>query len=280
MDNPHVTSKYGDHEHPPIPDGYTHVAGGWNNGFILQDNKGNQFVWIPVGSLTANGALINIRNLNHDEDSLCGDDFSEKFGRRAYCGNAFRLGHYCENLDDAFKRQVESVKKYGGFYVCRYQISAECQVRSVKGKPPIVCPGYNNALSIAQHQDLWTGEVTSHLLYGSEYDTILEWFLATGKTRKDIEVDSSAFGYYGESQCRFNPPYTGSNEKWQVNGIYDLAGNTWEWTQETWGYGHPVLRGGSFYNYGGNHYPIAYRGYDYPTGYHYDISCRAALFIP
>ena len=36
---------------PPIPKGYKHICGEWNNGFVIERcSDGSQFVWIPVGS--------------------------------------------------------------------------------------------------------------------------------------------------------------------------------------------------------------------------------------
>ena len=62
---------------PPIPEGYKHIFGEWNNGFVIERcSDGNQFVWIPVGSLDSNGTLD-------------GEHFSEKFGRRNYMDDKF-----------------------------------------------------------------------------------------------------------------------------------------------------------------------------------------------
>ena len=57
---------------PPILEGYKHVCGEWNNGFVIERcSDGSQFVWIPVGSLDSNGTLDGV-------------SFTEKFGRRNY----------------------------------------------------------------------------------------------------------------------------------------------------------------------------------------------------
>ena len=39
---------------------------------------------------------------------------------------------------------------------------------------------------------------------------------------------------------------TGRSEYWKANNIYDLAGNTWEWTQELSAGMHGNGRGGSY----------------------------------
>ena len=53
---------------------------------------------------------------------------------------------------------------------------------------------------------------------------------------------------------------TGSDEKYCVNEIWDLAGNVSEWTQEKGKRIYNITRGGCFYD-SGRIYPAAYRGY-------------------
>lgn len=85
---------------PPIPKGYRHILGEWNNGFTIErDSDGSQFVWIPVGSLDSNGTLD-------------GEHFSEKFGRRNYRNDEFSFDEFNEDLNDELNKQLESVKKY------------------------------------------------------------------------------------------------------------------------------------------------------------------------
>ena len=108
---------------PPIPEGYKHVCGEWNNGFVIERcSDRSQFVWIPVGSLDSNGTLD-------------GEHFSEKFGRRNYMNDEFSADEFNEALNGELLEQLESVKKYGGFYISRYNISksSEGKPQSVKG---------------------------------------------------------------------------------------------------------------------------------------------------
>ena len=77
---------------------------------------------------------------------------------------------------------------------------------------------------------------------------------------------------------------TGSAEETNINNIYDMAGNMWEWTTET---GNPdgtstvraVHRGGSFGN-SGSSYPVSHRrGYYRAVDYRVNIGFRVVLYI-
>jgi len=259
-----VVEKY-TYNTPYVPSRYSHILGEWNNGFVICDELGNEFVWVPVGSLPANGTLDGIA-------------FDKQYGRRNYRKDNFSHSQYHEIVDNALEKQIESVEKYGGFYISRYAISRTKNEKpaSVKGKYPWINIDFNNAFEKAQEFD---GEMESHLVYGAEYDSVLEWLIATGKTQHEIAEDSTNLGNYWNSD---NSPRkvvkTGSREEWYLNNIADLAGNVWEWTQEQYSDSSRVLRGGYYYGTG-NLYPVAYRYY-IPTYYYYHyIGFRVALYM-
>ena len=206
---------------PLIPEGYKHVCGEWNNGFVIERcSDGSQFVWIPVGSLDSNGTLD-------------GEHFSEKFGRRNYMSNEFSDDEFNEALNDELLEQLESVKKYGGFYISRYNISKSSagKPQSVKGVMPWVNINFDDAKKVASTIED-NEAVKSHLTFGAEYDSVLEWFIKTEvKTLAEIAEDSTEWGNHWNTE---NSPRkvveTGSREKWCANNIYDFAGNVDEWT--------------------------------------------------
>ena len=222
---------------PPIPEGYKHVCGEWNNGFVIERcSDGSQFVWIPVGSIDSNGTLD-------------GEHFSEKFGRRNYMNNEFSDDEFNEALNDELLEQLESVKKYGGFYISRYNISksSEGKPQSVKGVMPWVNINFDDAKKVASTIE-YNEAVKSHLTFGAEYDSVLEWFIKTEiKTLAEIAEDSTEWGNHWSTE---NSPKkvveTGSREEWCANNIYDFAGNVDEWTQEQNKSSHRVIRGGNY----------------------------------
>ena len=266
---PTTTTEYsGNYTQPPIPEGWEHVEGEWNNGFVIQDSKGNQFVWVPVGFLDANGTLD-------------GTNFSEKFGRRNYQDVEFSDGEYNEELEEELRKQWESVKKYGGFYISRYNISRSKtgKAKSVKGVMPWTNINWFDAMEAAK--TFGDGaSVKSHLPYGAEYDSVLEWFIKSqARTTEEIAIDSTEWGNFWNNK---NAPReivkTGTREEWSTNHICDLAGNVDEWTQEQKKNSCRVLRSANFNN-NGDGYPVAYRWSDGPFDNYYYASFRATLFL-
>ena len=254
---------------PPIPEGYKYVCGDWKNGFVIErDSDGSQFVWIPVWSLDSNGTLDGV-------------SFAEKFGRRNYRNNEFSEGEFHETLTGELAMQLESVKKYGGFYISRYNISksSEGKPQSVKGVMPWVNINFDDAKKVASTIED-NEAVKSHLTFGAEYDSVLEWFIKTEvKTLTEIVEDSTEWGNHWNTE---NSPKkvveTGSREEWCANNIYDFAGNVDEWTQEQNESSRRVIRGGNC-NFSGNNYPIACRYFGNHVIIYSFTGFRATLYI-
>lgn len=254
---------------PPILDGYKHVYGEWNNGFVIKrESDGSQFVWIPVGSLDSNGILD-------------GKHFLKKFGRRNYQDNEFSDSEFNETLNGELLEQIESVKKYGGFYISRYNISKSPagKPQSVKGAMPWVNINFDDAKEVASTIED-DEAVKSHLTFGAEYDSVLAWFIkSNARTRSEIAEDSTNWGNHWNTE---NSPRevveTGSREEWCTNKIYDFAGNVDEWTQEHNKSSYRVVRGGA-YDGSGDNYPVAYRNYRNPNYEYHSTGFRVTLSI-
>ena len=269
IDKANIYSKnYAD---PPIPERYKHICGKWNKGFVIERcSDGSQSVWIPVGSLDSNGTLDGI-------------SFAERFGRRNYRNAVFSESEFHETLESELALQFESVKKYGGFYISRYNISKNKETgrpQSVKGEIPWTNITFNDAKEIAATLEK-SDTITSHLTFGAEYDSVLEWFIESNeRTLSEIVDDSTNWGNYWNTE---NPPRTivetGSREEWCTNNIYDFAGHVDEWTQEQNNSSYRVVRGGAYCDFGDN-YPVDYREYSIPIkDRHNRTGFRATLYI-
>ena len=193
----------------------------------------------------------------------------------------FSDDEFNEALNDELLEQLESVKKYGGFYISRYNISksSEGKPQSVKGVMPWVSINFFDAKKVASTIED-NEAVKSHLTFGAEYDSVLEWFIKTEvKTLAEIAEDSTEWGNHWNTE---NSPKkvveTGSREEWCANNIYDFAGNVDEWTQEQDKSSHRAIRGGR-YGSNGDDYPVAYRYYDSPYFHYFKTGFRATLYI-
>lgn len=252
---------------PVIPDGYRYAYGTWNDGFVIERiEDGSCFTFVPVGSLKDNGTFD-------------GKKFVERFGRRKWYGEPDELGE--EPIKRVLWDQLQSIRKYGGFYISTYQISKSISSKpqSLEGRKPWTCIDLNCAIEIAEHFEN-NLKLESHLIFGAEYDSMLEWFIETEvMSLKDI----TAVGKYEGNTVGSKKWLSTSDEdnKLRTNNIFDLAGSCCEWTQERVKCKEmkAVIRGGSFIS-SGKRNPLADRNACSTFIKRPYIGFRVALSIP
>ena len=212
-----------------------------------------------------------------------------------------------QEMEENFYEMIESVKKYGGYYIGRYETGD-------LGKEKAVVKKMNTDINNATWYEMYElsknleGEkenVETSMIWGSLWDETLQWLLESGAqiqdgeggtreiTESDINSNSSDWGNYynvtfeytntnggtstkNESSSTRIP--TGSTEYTKANNIYDLAGNVYDWTLEAYSPGYRVCRGG-YCNFNGSSVPARHRNNDVPTGSTYARGCRSALYI-
>jgi len=242
------------YDNPKIPEGFkcieTDTASwtldengkpkGWNNGLVIEDEIGNQFVWIPV------------KTTDVDEE----------------------LFWYNIKPNEELAKVEEQIAKFGGFYIARYEAGISddmqenikvfsAQTNDIEGIPVSkknrISWNYitlKNALKNAQAMYENNEYVKSDLITVRQWIYVLEWL-------KDTEIDienSGKFANYADAQFTFSGYYslydensgsneseyeyiengkkdtnamlisTGSTEYTNTNNIYDLAGNVVEYT--------------------------------------------------
>ena len=175
---------------------------------------------------------------------------------------------------------IESIRKYGGFYIGRYELS-EAGVQ--KNQPTLVETNWYNLYNACKDTKLQASEkVETRMIWGCQWDVTCN-FIANKGDKKDI-ADSRTWGNYNDSEGDAkvivtengtetkkygSKQNTGYSEYWKANNIYDLAGNCYEWTQEADSTYRRDVRGG-YYNINGPSYPASshnnffpdYSGYD------------------
>ena len=242
---------------PYVPTNFHYVEGTVNAGYVIADESGNEFVWIPVDGL------------NVKYEKWCEPEYSLSYTECSDVPDE----EYPEGITSATESDV--VNNAGGFYIGRYEAGVPEGQTTIDGTSsstsntsgmPVSKKGatvwtyidYTNANNNAKAY-MNNSEVASGLMTGKSWDSVCKWLENNG-----INInDSSTYGNYNDSQSPANvdgygkKQVTGYSENWKVKNIYDLAGNTDEWTNEVYSSGR-VVRGGS-YNLIGSGPPVSYR---------------------
>ena len=170
-----------------------------------------------------------------------------------------------------YKEMIESIQKYGGFYIGRYELS-EAGVQ--KNQPTLTNTNWYNLYAKCKSLNA-SDKVKTGMIWGCQWDVTCN-FIANKGEQKSI-TDSRTWGNYNDSEGDAKvivtengtetnkygtKQNTGYSEYWKANNIYDLAGNCWEWTQEADDSNSRAGRGG-FCSTGGSGNPASFRyGYN------------------
>lgn len=282
------------YKNPVVPEGFQKVdteTAKWNNlttdynkGLVIQDEFENQFVWVPVK---------NIANFKKD--------YSFKSIYSADSTNTSDL-YLPENV-----KEIETIKKYGGFYIGRYESmfdynSGNIRVavkKSLKATDTIDWSNKKNqeytsylwnyitfydakkySELMAKSYDYNTEKVLTNLVTGTQWDTTINWIKATNNIK-----DDSVWGNYIDSSEKAKIDGSGKiqisgySKSWCKNNIYDMAGNLWEWTNETYTTSDSGISRGASYIFSGKEYGAGYRTYNESDSTYARIGFRVALYI-
>ena len=198
-----------------------------------------------------------------------------------------------KELTSNYEKTIASIKKYGGFYIGRYETGnlGQGTAKVVKSNSDIHTKRWYTMYRKCKELKGNNENVITSMIYGSQWDRTLMWIMETGKTYNDIAKDSTSWGNYSTASFYYfnGTSYsmkstsslrlsTGCAEYTNANNIYDLSGNVWDWTLEANGTVVRRYRGG-YYNVYGSSYPAGYRN-AYNPGYSRNvIGCRAALYV-
>ena len=263
-ENTTINGAVQNYRNPVIPKGFMAINDGttwpidWNKGLVIEDESGNQFVWVPVDK-------VNVKYEKWCEVTILYDDPSVSD----------------DSLPTDVISEMDQINKYGGFYIARFEAGKEDIDTLVSKRKATVWTNisYTNARSKAEEM-YNTPEVKGGLVTGIQWDTVMRWLENSGF---DVTGDSRSWGNFKDSIFPadvdgFSSKQTaGFSEYWKANNIYDLAGNTWEWTNEKYGSNY-IYRGGRYMD-SGIAGPAAYR-YENTDGWTYVFfSFRPVLYI-
>ena len=234
------------------------------------NSTGNEFVWIPVkedltvgntGKKMAelqDGSSINYRGVlyNWNLDSTGNTTYSwsststserEPDVVSEHDGGEYdTVGITKSGLQSEYNLMIESVKKYGGFYVSRYEMSVENGTGASK-------IGVKPTSAYDDETKMWYGlyskaktytnaynSIQASMIWGSQYDAMLNFGLASGNDKN--KVNSTEYGNYSGSLIKTGLTQTAD----VINNVYDLAGNLKEWALEAYDTFLRVVRRRSF----------------------------------
>ena len=215
------------------------------------------------------------------------------------------------------KTMLKSVYQNGGFYIGKYETGIESAPKtSGSSTAPIETPVIkqnvypyvfvtcNQAQTLASNME--SGNHTSSLMFGVQWDLVLKYLETKGASQAELKKNSTSWGNYKNNAWNItneNLKYapnasnwtsatektkdssssillsTGASDDFSKQGIYDLAGNVYEWTLEyTSSSKLPCAkRGGNYYDDGASR-PAAYRD-DYRTTIHTNnVGFRLSLY--
>ena len=279
----------------------------------------NQFVWVPVANPSEMygtdstgkkwGKLYNfsstgITPLNWTEqdgvmsitdekdprepDVVTGSDGTEHDAdntnlQQAGLDASATADTFKEQLETEFNSMIASVERYGGFYIGRYETGnlKETEAVVVKNNSDINNQNwytmYNKSKGVAVNSN-----VTTSMIWGCQWDAVMRWMYNSGdEEKKTYTYDSTGKGNYDGTQGSTNKVIpTGSNPAYEVNNIYDMAGNVLDWTIEAGDTSGRVTRGGNFYG-SASRSPASVRSSLVPTNSDSDVphGSRLALYM-
>ena len=302
-----------------IPKGFYYVGGAKNTGLIISDNPadenkysssnwsdqanipsglntetrtngqiepivGNQFVWVPVED-------------SYNFTTYCGyydRDYDEEFFLD--CSEPAPEGSRYEAEETEYNLMKTSVETNNGFYVARFEASegTGSKAESKPGVEPWRYIAWGNSMTdigtegaVAKSQNMYTDKntygVTSTLIYGCEWDAIMNWLdpsYSTATAEDPCDADSIVVNSDGHGNLDTGSVADcGEYDTDRLKNIYDLCGNLAEWTMEANSSDYRVIRGGVF-DVSGSEAPVSVRGNDNPgNDDNNNFGFRPALYL-
>lgn len=191
-------------KNPYLPDGFTYVEGTWDTGYVIQDEKGNQFVWVPC---------TNIKN----------DENIEILKKSNFSSTAFIKSFDC--YEENYKEFLSSSFENGGFYISRFEVG------KTEDNEPVIKIGSEIWTNITKEEantiaNNMYKNINSELINGYAYDTVFRWIINNEKIEVTQKLSDTTI-------------YSGTKS---YKNIYDILDNVYEFTTEKT-YGENIYRG-------------------------------------
>lgn len=185
------------------------VPAGWNNGLIIQDASGNQFVWVPV-----NGT------------------YAKDFTFPSYYG-ATSSNTSDDTLPSGVTSESAQITVYKGFYIARFEASFDynggsIRAKSTKSNGITDSTNWSTTRTSTYNGYLWnyinytdakaksesmdadygydTTKIVTGLVTGTQWDTTMKWIQNAGIS----VIDSTSWGNYNNVTFTYEWPTNGT----------------------------------------------------------------------
>lgn len=285
-------------EQVPIPEGYIVSENSdeniVNKGLVISDSRGNEYVWISCTVDSSSNKLQykrtewGVEKDGTDNSRAIKDELTLKDIDVTYSKTDTDNGineEISKEIVAQINAEKESIKKYGGYYIGRYEVGKDNKTAVIKAEQePYVNIKWSKAYELAK--GIGGGEgATTYLCSSYSWDTAINFIQnTTGKN-----YATSIIGFNGNWKSQEVKDSSGKvikpvNTAQRLNtglttalcNIYDMGGNVGEFTTEL----NPgtsetvVLRGGNYSNY-----PAGYRGDNISGNANSIYGFRATLFL-
>lgn len=179
---------------PYMPEGFSYVEETWEDGYVIQDENQNQYVWVPCTNKNIK-ECVKLKRTNK---------VALPFINYTYC--------YNENYENFIKSALEN----GGFYISRYEIGKEDNVpvskKNVTVWDNITRKEATNIVS------LMYDNINCEIINGYAYDTTLSWLESNNIIKiSELEIKEDEKVVSGRNA---------------TNNIYDFYDNVLEYSLE------------------------------------------------
>ncbi len=252
-------------------------------GIVIEDANGNQFVWIPTGTYNVTTEVERITEPDIQDGKLTNELTRRQWATTAntvqpptpISGDSVASGYYgnyyygegdsrsvASTQIAAFKasaspKSESNLDGNGGFYIGRYEQGTGNVCKA--GVAPYTNITRDTAKSQAEAMYRGNSDVISELISSYAWDTALNFICQTNSAGYTLATTtSSSYGNIGTKNKQNTGAYSADN----YSNIYDLLGNYFEWTTEysSGSSGSCVGRGGYYSNSSGYAAERVYNG--------------------
>ena len=186
-----------------------------NKGIVVVDVDGNEFVWIPITDSSKFARVAWTTSYGYDENGNWSSGNCTTSHPLAEESTANKWWDDKSVTNTEYTNMVNSVNLNKGFYVARYEASKNNDSTKAQSKRNQIAWDVISQLDAITKSASYNTKLHSHLMYGIEWDSILNWLNGNAKIstststttnierktmdESDLQTNSYSWGNYSDS---------------------------------------------------------------------------------